>query len=67
MLFLYKGYHKAKDIAKHATVEEVQGYHVGCNEFLHRVVMKDCSDAAGRHINRETVIFDCTNMGWSRK
>ncbi|KAG2205948.1 hypothetical protein INT47_005266 [Mucor saturninus] len=60
------GYHKAKDIAKHATVEEVQGYHVGCNEFLHRVVMKDCSKAAGRHINRETVIFDCTNMGWSQ-
>lgn len=29
--------------------------------------MKDCSKAAGRHINRETVIFDCTNMGWHRK
>ncbi|KAI9358798.1 CRAL-TRIO domain-containing protein [Pilaira anomala] len=60
------GYHKAKDIAKNATVEEVQGYHIGCNEFLHRVVMKDCSNTAGRHINRETVIFDCTNMGWGQ-
>ncbi|KAI9267774.1 CRAL-TRIO domain-containing protein [Helicostylum pulchrum] len=60
------GYHKAKDIAKNATVEEIQGYHIGCNEFLHRTVMKDCSKVAGRHINRETVIFDCTNMGWGQ-
>ncbi|KAI8882242.1 CRAL/TRIO domain-containing protein [Backusella circina FSU 941] len=58
------GYHKAKELAKYNKVEEVQGYHIGCNEFLHRVVMKDCSKAAGRHINRETVIFDCTGMGW---
>ncbi|KAG2201732.1 hypothetical protein INT46_003124 [Mucor plumbeus] len=60
------GYHRAKDIAKNATVEEVQGYHIGCNEFLHRVVMKDCSKVAGHHVNRETVIFDCTGMGWSQ-
>ncbi|KAI7899977.1 CRAL-TRIO domain-containing protein [Cokeromyces recurvatus] len=58
------GYHKAKELAKNAKVEEVNGYHIGCNEFLHRVIMKDCSRAAGRHINRETVIFDCTGMGW---
>ncbi|KAI8087869.1 CRAL-TRIO domain-containing protein [Gilbertella persicaria] len=58
------GHHKAKDIAKHCKVEEVQEYHIGCNEFLHRVVMKDCSKKAGRHVNRETVIFDCTGMGW---
>ncbi|EIE77422.1 hypothetical protein RO3G_02126 [Rhizopus delemar RA 99-880] len=44
--------------------EEVEGYHLACNEFLHRVVMKDCSKKAGRPINRETVIFDCTGMGW---
>lgn len=29
--------------------------------------MKDCSKQAGRTINRETVIFDCTGMGWHRK
>ncbi|CAO0792693.1 unnamed protein product [Mucor circinelloides] len=58
------GYHRAKELAKNTKVEEVQGYHIGCNEFLHRVVMKDCSKAAGRHVNRETVIFDCTGMGW---
>jgi hypothetical protein len=58
------GYHKAKEIAKNTKVEEVQGYHIGCNEFLHRVIMKDCSKQAGRTINRETVIFDCTGMGW---
>lgn len=62
-----QGYHKAKEIAKNAKVEEVQGYHIGCNEFLHRVIMKDCSKQAGRTINRETVIFDCTGMGWHRK
>lgn len=62
-----KGYHKAKEIAKNTKVEEVQGYHIGCNEFLHRVIMKDCSKQAGRTINRETVIFDCTGMGWHRK
>ncbi|KAI8991483.1 CRAL-TRIO domain-containing protein [Mycotypha africana] len=60
------GYHKAKELAKYTKVEEVQGYHIGCNEFLHRVVMKDCSIAAGRHINRETVIFDCTGMNWGQ-
>ncbi|KAI8364117.1 CRAL-TRIO domain-containing protein [Blakeslea trispora] len=58
------GLHKAKEIAKHCQTEEVQEYHIGCNEFLHRVIMKDCSKAAGRHINRETIIFDCTGMGW---
>ncbi|KAI8990097.1 CRAL-TRIO domain-containing protein [Pilobolus umbonatus] len=51
-------------INEHMGVEEIQGYHIGCNEFLHRVIMKDCSEMAGRHINRETVIFDCTGMGW---
>lgn len=58
------GYHKAKQLAKCVHVEEIQNYHIGCNEFLHRVIMKDCSKMAGRHINRETVIFDCTGMGW---
>ncbi|KAG0748819.1 hypothetical protein G6F57_003908 [Rhizopus arrhizus] len=58
------GYHEAKDIAKNVKIEEVEGYHLACNEFLHRVVMKDCSKKAGRPINRETVIFDCTGMGW---
>ncbi|KAI7859357.1 CRAL-TRIO domain-containing protein [Circinella umbellata] len=43
---------------------KVSHYHTGCNEFLHRVIMKDCSKKAGKHINRETVIFDCTGMGW---
>ncbi|KAI9320496.1 CRAL-TRIO domain-containing protein [Dichotomocladium elegans] len=44
--------------------EEVNNYHIGCNEFLHRVIMRDCSITANRTINRETVIFDCTGMGW---
>ncbi|KAI9280061.1 CRAL-TRIO domain-containing protein [Sporodiniella umbellata] len=58
------GYHEAKEIAKNVKIEEVESYHLACNEFLHRVIMKDCSKAAGRIINRETVIFDCTGMGW---
>ncbi|KAI9496667.1 CRAL-TRIO domain-containing protein [Zychaea mexicana] len=58
------GHHAAKEIAKYATSEEVSHYHIGCNEFLHRVIMKDCSKKAGKIINRETVIFDCTGMGW---
>ncbi|ORZ25586.1 CRAL-TRIO domain-containing protein [Absidia repens] len=60
------GYHQAKLIAKNTTAEEIFHYHVGCNEFLHRVIMKDCSKMAGKTINRETVIFDCTGMGWSQ-
>lgn len=40
---------------------------MGCNEFLHRVIMRDCSIKANKTINRETVIFDCTNMNWGRK
>ncbi|KAI8370626.1 CRAL-TRIO domain-containing protein [Radiomyces spectabilis] len=58
------GYHAAKDIAKKTTIEEVQNYHIGCNEFLHRVIMKDCSLTSKKRINRETVIFDCAGMGW---
>lgn len=29
--------------------------------------MKECSERAGHIINKETVVFDCTNMGWHRK
>ncbi|KAI8084524.1 CRAL-TRIO domain-containing protein [Halteromyces radiatus] len=47
-------------------VEEIFHYHVGCNEFLHRVIMRDCSKMAGKVINRETVIFDCTGMSWQQ-
>ena len=61
-----QGHHAAKEIAKYAISEEVSHYHTACNEFLHRVIMKDCSKKAGKHINRETVIFDCTGMGWHR-
>ncbi|CAO3597374.1 unnamed protein product [Absidia cylindrospora] len=60
------GLHQAKKLAKAVTNEEIFQYHIGCNEFLHRVVMKDCSKMAGKHINRETVIFDCTGMGWNQ-
>jgi hypothetical protein len=62
-----QGYHAAKEIAKYTTVDEVLQYHIGCNEFLHRYVDKFCSKKAGKVINRETVIFDCTGMGWHRK
>lgn len=62
-----QGYHEAKDLAKNIKIEEIESYHLACNEFLHRVIMKDCSKQANRVINRETVIFDCTGMGWRRK
>ncbi|CAO3685259.1 unnamed protein product [Umbelopsis vinacea] len=58
------GYHAAKELAKFTTVEEVVQYHIGCNEFLHRNINSHCSKKAGKVINRETVIFDCTGMGW---
>lgn len=61
------GYHQSKELAKNTTVEQVQQYHIACNEFLHRVVMKECSKREGRPIHRETIIFDCTGMGWRRK
>ncbi|CDH50451.1 sec14 cytosolic [Lichtheimia corymbifera JMRC:FSU:9682] len=60
------GYHAAKELAKFTTTEEVSQYHIGCNEFLHRVIMRDCSIKANKTINRETVIFDCTNMNWGQ-
>lgn len=63
----FQGYHAAKEIAKFTTVEEVVQYHIGCNEFLHRNIDKHCSKKAGKVINRETVIFDCTGMGWHRE
>ncbi|KAI7875482.1 CRAL/TRIO domain-containing protein [Lichtheimia hyalospora FSU 10163] len=53
-------------LAKFTTTEEVSQYHLGCNEFLHRVIMRDCSIKANKTINRETVIFDCTNMNWGQ-
>ncbi|CAO3624678.1 unnamed protein product [Cunninghamella blakesleeana] len=60
------GLHNAKGLAKNTNAEEIFHYHVACNEFLHRVIMKDCSKMAGKPINRETVIFDCTGMGWQQ-
>ncbi|KAI8060240.1 CRAL-TRIO domain-containing protein [Gongronella butleri] len=60
------GKHQAKELGKNTTAEEIYHYHVGCNEFLHRVIMPDCSAAAGRVINRETVIMDCDGMSWQQ-
>jgi hypothetical protein len=67
VFFGCQGLHRSKKLGKYITREEFLQFHVGCNEFLHRVVMKDCSEKAGRPISRETVIFDCTGMGLHRK
>ncbi|OZJ04159.1 hypothetical protein BZG36_03111 [Bifiguratus adelaidae] len=58
------GLHDVKGLAKNCTMEEVLTYHLACNEFLHRIILKEASERAGHKISRESVIFDCTGMGW---
>ncbi|RUS33414.1 CRAL-TRIO domain-containing protein [Jimgerdemannia flammicorona] len=60
------GYHDAKKLATFTTIEEVVNYHIACNEFLHRKIMGECTERVGHIIHKETVIFDCTNMGWNQ-
>lgn len=45
------------------TDEELKHFHVSCNEFLKRVLFPEATERIGHHIHKETIIFDCNNMG----
>ncbi|KAI8374128.1 CRAL-TRIO domain-containing protein [Radiomyces spectabilis] len=57
------GYHNSKALGNELTSEQITNYQVACQEFVGRVIMKESSERLQRIIHRETVIFDCSNMG----
>ncbi|KAI8071715.1 CRAL-TRIO domain-containing protein [Gongronella butleri] len=57
------GYHQSKEIGADITGDELTKFQVSCNEFLNRVIMVEASERAQRTIDRETLIFDCSNVG----
>ncbi|KAG0240321.1 hypothetical protein BGW41_007034 [Actinomortierella wolfii] len=61
------GQHNVKGLAKNVTTEELVDYHIRCTEFVHNTIMPECEERFGsddKIIDKETVIFDCTGMGF---
>ncbi|KAF9302548.1 hypothetical protein BGZ74_005199 [Mortierella antarctica] len=61
------GQHNVKGLAKHVTTPELVDYHIRCTEFVHNTIMPECEERFGSEdkvIDKETVIFDCTGMGF---
>ncbi|KAF9408161.1 hypothetical protein BGZ94_002427 [Podila epigama] len=61
------GQHNVKGLAKHITTAELVDYHIRCTEFVHNTIMPECEERFGaddKVIDKETVIFDCTGMGF---
>ncbi|KAF9365930.1 cytosolic factor, phosphatidylinositol/phosphatidylcholine transfer protein [Mortierella sp. NVP85] len=61
------GQHNVKGLAKNVTTPELVDYHIRCSEFVHQTIMPECEERFGtddKVIDKETVIFDCTGMGF---
>ncbi|KAF9272081.1 CRAL-TRIO domain-containing protein [Linnemannia elongata] len=61
------GQHNVKGLAKNVTTPELVDYHIRCTEFVHNTIMPECEERFGtddKVIDKETVIFDCTGMGF---
>ncbi|KAF8931447.1 cytosolic factor, phosphatidylinositol/phosphatidylcholine transfer protein [Dissophora ornata] len=61
------GQHNVKGLAKNVTTPELVDYHIRCSEFVHSTIMPECEERFGtddKVIDKETVIFDCTGMGF---
>ncbi|KAG0056312.1 cytosolic factor, phosphatidylinositol/phosphatidylcholine transfer protein [Gryganskiella cystojenkinii] len=61
------GQHNVKGLAKNVTTAELVDYHIRCSEFVHSTIMPECEKRFGtddKVIDKETVIFDCTGMGF---
>ncbi|KAI8349238.1 CRAL-TRIO domain-containing protein [Mortierella sp. GBAus27b] len=61
------GQHNVKGLAKNVTTAELVDYHIRCSEFVHQTIMPECEERFGtddKIIDKETVIFDCTGMGF---
>ncbi|KAF9580763.1 cytosolic factor, phosphatidylinositol/phosphatidylcholine transfer protein [Lunasporangiospora selenospora] len=61
------GQHNVKGLAKNVTTPELVDYHIRCSEFVHQTIMPECEERFGVEdgvIDKETVIFDCTGMGF---
>ncbi|KAG0248079.1 hypothetical protein BG011_000552 [Mortierella polycephala] len=61
------GQHNVKGLAKNVTTAELVDYHIRCTEFVHNTIMPECEERFGtddKVIDKETVIFDCTGMGF---
>ncbi|KAF9954402.1 cytosolic factor, phosphatidylinositol/phosphatidylcholine transfer protein [Modicella reniformis] len=61
------GQHNVKGLAKNIATAELVDYHIRCSEFVHQTIMPECEERFGTDdnvIDKETVIFDCTGMGF---
>ncbi|KAF9162787.1 hypothetical protein DFQ26_003246 [Actinomortierella ambigua] len=61
------GQHNVKGLAKNVTTAELVDYHIRCTEFVHNTIMPECEERFGsdnKIIDKETVIFDCSGMGF---
>ncbi|TPX35943.1 hypothetical protein SmJEL517_g01702 [Synchytrium microbalum] len=58
------GLYDVQGMIKYCTAESIVDIHIRNAEFLTRVLMKECSDRAGRNIEKHTVIFDFEGTGF---
>ncbi|KAF9161508.1 hypothetical protein BGX21_002041, partial [Mortierella sp. AD011] len=61
------GQHNVKGLAKNVTTSELVDYHIRCTEFVHNTIIPECEERFGtddKFIDKETVIFDCSGMGF---
>ncbi|KAJ3027385.1 hypothetical protein HDV00_011223 [Rhizophlyctis rosea] len=58
------GIHDVKGLAVKCSEETIIDWHVRNQEFIFEILMKECSERAGRNIEKHFVIFDCTGLGF---
>ncbi|KAI8824376.1 CRAL-TRIO domain-containing protein, partial [Fimicolochytrium jonesii] len=57
------GYHDVKALAVKCPPPVMLDWHIRNNEMIFNVLMPECSERAGKLIEKHTVIFDCTGLG----
>ncbi|KND01732.1 uncharacterized protein SPPG_03525 [Spizellomyces punctatus DAOM BR117] len=57
------GYHDVKGLAVKCSPAVMLDWHIRNNEFVFNVLMPECTQRAGKTIEKHTVIFDCTGLG----
>jgi hypothetical protein len=57
------GYHDAQSLNKKVPIEAIMQYHIKNNEFLTRVLMKECSEYTKQPIETVVIIADLKGLG----
>ncbi|KAJ3181283.1 hypothetical protein HDU87_001414 [Geranomyces variabilis] len=57
------GYHDVKGLAVKCSAATMVDWHVRNNEMIFNVLMPECTERAGKIIEKHIVIFDCTKLG----